>query len=153
MTLLLMLVLYGPSMELPGEEVGYSFQLEDNSTVSFLTGPQDDYIIFRYGLPDSIILEFPENASFDSWDCFSSDSYTRHGGEQNDGMVISTISFTMNDSLIEVYDDYYSVGALYSTGIRISVGTQTIFQGTGVFGSRIGSLNQFLNNFCGWGLL
>ncbi|MCD4706748.1 MAG: hypothetical protein K8S62_03320 [Candidatus Sabulitectum sp.] len=154
MTLLLtLLALYGPYLELPGEAVGYSFQLEDNSVVSFLTGAQNNYIIFRYGLPDSIYLEFPEDASSDSWDCFSANTYTRHGEEQNDGMTIATIAFTMNDSLIEVYDNYYSVGSVYSTGIRITVGTNTFFQETGVFDSRIGNLSQFLNNFYSWELL
>ncbi len=143
----MIIALYGPSLELPGEEVGYSFQLEDSSAVSFLTGPHNEYIIFRFGFPDSIYLEFPEEASSDSWGCFLIDSYSRHGGEQNDGMSVNTISFAVNDSHIEVYDDYYSVGPEYTTGIRITEENSVIFQKQGVFASRTGSLVLFLNIF------
>lgn len=148
MTLLLVLMaLYGPSLELSGEEAGYSFQLEDSSVVSFLTGAQNKYIVFRYGFPDSILFEFPEDTSSSSWDMFSFESYYRMGGEQNEGMEIHSIIFSSNDTLVEVYDDYYSVGSEYITGIRITEGTNVILQKTGVFDSRNGSLNQFLNNF------
>ncbi len=145
--LLLLMAFLNISLKIAGEEVGYSFQTEDGSVVSFLTGPQNEYIVFRFGSPHSILLEFPHELSSSSWDQFSCSSYFRPGGEQNEGLEIYTINFLLNDTLVEVYDNYYSVGPVYEMGIRITVGPDTLLQRTGVFDSRVGSMNQVQSSF------
>lgn len=148
MNLLLVLMVFpGSSLELTGEEAGYSFQTEDGFVVSFLNGFQNEYIVFRFASVDSILLEFPQKLSSSSWDQFSCSSYFRHGGEQNEGLEIYSITFLLNDSLVEVYENYYAVGPVYETGIIITTGQDTVYHGTGVFDSRVGSMNQIQNSF------
>ncbi len=132
---------YCCSLQLPGEITAYSFLLGDSSVVSLLTGTNDEYIVFRYGLPDSIFLEFPQNTDQSSWYDFSYSSYGRMGGELNEGM-----EFFPGDTLVEVYDNYYSPGSDYTTGIVFTAGEEVIHQESGVFDTRIGSLNQFLQS-------
>ncbi len=126
--------------------VAYSFLLGDSSVVSFLSGSNNEYIVFRYGLPDSIFLEFPQNTDQSSWNALSYNSYSRMGGEQNEGMELHSIEFFRGDNLVEVYDNYYSPGSDYTTGIVFTVEEEVIYQESGVFDTRIGSLNQFLQS-------
>jgi len=145
--LLVLMVLLDPSLRMTGEDTGYSFQTQDGLTVSFLTGSQNEYIVFRFGSPDSILLEFPKELSNSSWGQFSCSSYFRPGGEQNEGLEIYSINFLLNDTLVEVYDNYYSAGPVYENGITITVGPDTVLQRTGVFDSRVGSMYQIHNSF------
>ena len=145
--LLLLMAFLDTSLKISGEDVGYSFQTEDGSVVSFLTGSQNEYMVFRFGSPHSILIEFPHDVASSSWDQFSYSSFFRHGGEQNEGLEIYTITFLLNDSLIEVYENYYAAGPVYETGIIITAGQDTVYHGTGVFDSRVGSMNQIQNSF------
>ncbi|MEA3266113.1 MAG: hypothetical protein U9P42_04130 [Candidatus Fermentibacteria bacterium] len=145
--LLLLMAFLDTSLKIYGEEVGYSFQTEDGSVVSFITGSQNEYMVFRFGSPHSILIEFPHEVSSSSWDQFSYSSYFRPGGEQNEGLEIYTITFLLNDSLIEIYETFYAVGPVYETGIIITAGQDTVYHGTGVFDSRVGSMNQIQNSF------
>jgi hypothetical protein len=143
---LLLISFYGPALNLSEETAGYSFQLEDGSAVSFLTGRDSSSIVFRYGTQDSIYLEYPGETVHDSRSLFSTSSYERNGGAENEGMYTYTVSFTVNDSIVTVYDDYYAPDSLYSTGISIAFDTTLVLDEEGIYSTRNGTLSLFLNN-------
>lgn len=145
MFIVAVLALYGPLLELPGEEVSYSFLLEDSSVVSFVSDAGS--VSFRWGYPDTLFVNYSCQPQLSSRNLFSISSYFRGGGEQNEGMELYSVKFVYNDSIYEVYDNYYSAGEVYATGLTVFVGPDTMVNAAGLYSSRTGNMNQLLERF------
>ena len=61
----------------PEQTVIFSFNIVDNDkTLSLLTDANNNYLIYRFGKPDNIELQFPKTIDKKSWKEFTFESYT-----------------------------------------------------------------------------
>lgn len=102
----------------PNEVELYSFRTFEGKKLSICKDTLDDYLIYRYGTEEKVELEFPKDKS-KSWDLFRYNYYLRGGGIQNEGMDENNLSFTIGKYEYKIYDNYYSRGELYETGIVV----------------------------------
>lgn len=100
------------------EEELYSFRTFEGKKLSICKDTLDKYLIYRYGTEEKVELEFPKDKS-KSWDLFRYNYYLRGGGIQNEGMDENNLSFTIGKYEYKIYDNYYSRGELYETGIVV----------------------------------
>jgi len=135
---------YGTNLEMQNETICYSFLLSESSSISILAANDKEYISFRYGYPDSVYLEFRD---FLPVDLFTGDYYVRNGGLGNSGIELTTIYYSDNNTMIEVYDGYFAENDNFATGIIVTVDTVTVLDSEGLYFSRRGSLVQFFNDW------
>lgn len=102
----------------PNEVELYSFRTYEGKKLSICKDTLDKYLIYRYGTEEKVELEFPKDKS-KSWDLFRYNYYLRDGGIQNEGMEENILSFTIGKYEYKIYDNYYSRGELYETGIVV----------------------------------
>ncbi|WP_320815602.1 hypothetical protein [Flavobacterium sp.] len=96
----------------------YSFRTFEGKKLSICKDTLDEYLVYRFGTEEKVELEFPKDKS-KSWDLFMYNYYLRGGGIQNEGMDENNLSFTIGKYKYKIYDNYYSRGELYETGITI----------------------------------
>lgn len=109
----------GQSYLLPNEELVYSFNTTNGKTMVLAKDKNDGYLIYRFGTPNKIELEFPEKTKA-SFDQFTYSYYLRGGGVQNEGMDLNYIKFTNGDYQYLIYDTYYAIGEESELGIKIT---------------------------------
>ncbi|MBN1433423.1 hypothetical protein JW921_01605 [Candidatus Fermentibacterales bacterium] len=134
---------YGDCLELPGEEVLFSFFVPSGGeVVSILHSPAGDYVACRLGAPDAIELEFPEPSPA-SWGCFEYAWYMRPGmGGANMGMDLNRLAFETDGLRYEIYEDREEhTGSLI--GLRVLSGDVVLADMAGDTATIAGSLLPF----------
>ena len=95
----------------PGEDVLFSFETKRGKTVSLCEGPKGAYLVYRFGTPAKVELQYPAVLDTSSWRKFSYFSAHLGGGTENESGEVHQLSF-MNESVSYVLDDleYSSIG-------------------------------------------
>ncbi|WP_338545504.1 hypothetical protein V6W80_23440 [Pseudomonas benzopyrenica] len=102
------------------ENIILSFKMaQRQKLVSICVGPENSYLVYRYGNPDHVELSYPTALDIESWKRFSYNSYARASGESNDPKGSYELSFFNNDTEYFVYQDWGS-GNDYEVGIIIA---------------------------------
>lgn len=84
------------------------------------------YLVYRFGRPDSVELQYPEQLDSTSWKAFSYWDYHRGSGKQNAGMDLDTLRFSRNDVMYAIYQSYTAEDGKYVLGIDVSKFGKTI---------------------------
>lgn len=109
------------------EENIFSFATSGSKkSLSICVEKTSKYILYRFGSPEKIELQFPEKMNKTSWDQFTYTGYRRGGGPQNLAMSDQSLSFANKEASYEVYDQWAyedTTQGSFSreTGIRIVV--------------------------------
>lgn len=111
---------FGQQYLFPNEEVIFSFETAKGKKMVLAKDKKDGYIIYRFGTDKKIELEYPKEKNKESWNKFTYSHYSRGGGVQNLAMDITSIYFQIGNFDYAVYDDYYSEGNEYTTGIIVT---------------------------------
>lgn len=100
----------------PGQVVIFSFKTEAGKTLSLLTDEQESYIIYRFGKPDKIELQFPSTVDNNSWQQFEYESYT------TDNTSLKHIMFTNVDTRYIIYENTFANSPKDNkTGVQIKL--------------------------------
>lgn len=115
------------------EDVLLSFNIANSDkTVSICISKQkSNYIIYRYGKPNDIELEYPEKTE-SSWDKFTYSYYVRGGGTDNEGIDLNYLNFEngkFNYKIFEEYDSETDKSMVGITVTNLKTGEETDIQG------------------------
>ncbi|MGB4661240.1 MAG: hypothetical protein WBI07_18860 [Mobilitalea sp.] len=130
------------------EDVLISFKIADSDKIATicLSKPNSDYIIYRYGKPNDIELEYPDTTD-SSWDKFTYSYYFRGGGPDNEGIDLNYLDFENDGYRYKIYEEYDSQSDKSMVGITVTnlnTGEETDIQGDN--DSRKGSLTNLRDN-------
>lgn len=117
------------------EDVLLSFKIANSDKIASIciSKQESGYIIYRYGKPEDIELEYPDKTE-SSWDEFTYSYYLRGGGAANEGMDLNYLDFVNGDFNYEIYQEYDSVSDETTVGITVTnlkTGEETDIQGDG----------------------
>jgi len=106
---------------LANEVVVLSFKTKKNKQVFICRDQENKYLVYRFGSPAKVELQFPEKLDQSSFKKFDYSSYFRPGGVANLGMNLDYLSFTNGGYRYVIYKTYASesVGNEDEIGIRI----------------------------------
>ena len=95
----------------PGEDLLFSFETKRGKIVSLCEGPKGAYLVYRFGTPAKVELQYPAVLDTSSWRKFSYFATHLGGGTENASGEAHQLSF-MNGSVLYVLDDleYSSIG-------------------------------------------
>lgn len=115
------------------EEVLISFKIADSDKIAAIciSKLNSDYIIYRYGKPSKIELEYPDKTD-SSWNKFTYSYYIRGGGIENEGMDLNYLNFENGGYNYRIYEEYASQSDETSVGIivtNLNTGEETVIQG------------------------
>jgi hypothetical protein len=115
------------------EDVLLSFKIaaSDKIATICISKLNSDYIIYRYGKPNDIEMEYPDKTD-SSWDKFTYSYYIRGGGTDNEGMDLNYLDFENSGYKYEIYEEYDSQSDETSVGITVTnlkTGDETDIQG------------------------
>lgn len=102
------------------ETVLFSFKTKSGKSVVLCAGPENSYIVYRFGTNKNIELEYPAVLDGTSWKKFTYSFYFRGGGVQNDGEDLNYVTFSNNGYEYKIFSEYYSIGNKEETGIIIT---------------------------------
>lgn len=103
------------------EDILISFKLADSDKIATIciSKLNADYIIYRYGKPSNIEMEYPDKTD-SSWDKFTYSYYLRGGGIDNEGMDLNYLYFENSGYKYEIYQEYDSQSDETSVGITVT---------------------------------
>lgn len=101
------------------EEVIFSFTTNKGKQVILARDKDNRYIVYRYGTPDNIELQYPEKPDWRSWESFTYSYYLRGGGKENSGLDLNYIQFSNNGYKYVIYDTYSAEDGSDIVGIKI----------------------------------
>ena len=125
------------------EETLFAFANQAGKLMSVCRGPQASYLVYRFGTPARIELQFPDKLDGSSWKQFEFEGRRRGGGKRNAGFFAYSLSFSTQGASYTVYQDENSEDDSYQIGIDIAVrGKQASIKGVvkGVIKTQQGSL-------------
>jgi hypothetical protein len=102
------------------ERIVFSFLTTKKKMVSVCTEKGDQYLVYRYGTPGRIELQFPEVLDETSWQKFELYSYFRGGGIENAGVDEKHLSFTTEGVSYELYENYQAIGNKVEIGVLVT---------------------------------
>lgn len=88
--------------------------------------PKEGYLVYRYGTPGNIELQYPEILNEDSWKSFKFYGYSRGGGVENDAMGDYYLSFENNGVEYTVTQGWRLARDEYSLTLLIDIGEKRI---------------------------
>lgn len=104
---------------LKNESLIFSFNTQTGKYVMLAKDKDNAYIIYRYGIRDSIEFEYPEKNK-DSWKKFTYSFYFRGGGAANEGVDLNYLYFTNKGYKYSIYDTYEAVNKISAIGIKVT---------------------------------
>jgi hypothetical protein len=131
----------------PNEEVILSFQTTKGRLVYIVKDKKDAYLVYRYGTPGKMELQFPEQLDSSSWKQFVFSWYHRGGGIANEGLELNYLVFVNKGIRYVVSDTYRIVGN--KPGLRIRVINEATKKETtipGIYKTRKGALALLRDN-------
>jgi len=125
-------------------DVVYSFRTKTGKTMSLTLDASNKQLIYRYGKPNKVELEFPEKPE-GSLSQFKYSFYLRGGGAANEAMDMNHITFTNKEYKYVIYDE--TAQGKRSVGIiEINQDTKKKTKSIGIPSSVKGSLIDFRTN-------
>lgn len=103
---------------LENEKVLFEFTTTNNKKLVIAKNISDLYLVYRYGSSTEIELEFPINKE-GAWENFKFSSYSRGGGEMNEGIELNYIYFDIGIYTYVVYEEYLAKKGKTNYGIKI----------------------------------
>ncbi|RYJ41459.1 hypothetical protein [Flavobacterium beibuense] len=104
---------------LPNEEAVFSFQTEKGKQMMLAKDVDDEYMVYRFGTVNKIELESKREKTADGFSGFKYSGYARHGGPENEGMMLDYLAFTNGDYKYVIYKTYYSVPDETAAGVKV----------------------------------
>lgn len=124
-----------------GETNVYSFATTGGKLVSVCRGPQDKYLVYRYGTAAKTELQYPAVLDGTSWVKFTFNTYMRPSmGGTNEGMDINHLSFTNNRVRYTIYADTFDEATSNKLGIGVGLSPNKEVFIKGDWKSAVGSL-------------
>jgi hypothetical protein len=105
---------------LPNETLVFACQTKAGKWVYVCKDKKDTYLVYRYGTPQKIALQYPSVLDSASWQQFSFKGYSRGGGKANAAMYYGFLSFSNNGIDYEVYDTWNSEDDKENCGILVT---------------------------------
>lgn len=102
------------------ERVVFSFVTTKKKMVSVCMEKADQYLVYRYGIPGRIELQYPAVLDESSWQKFELYSYFRGGGIHNAGVDEQHLSFTNEGVIYELYENYQAIGNKFDIGVSVT---------------------------------
>jgi len=108
------------------EEIVFAFQLKNQKWVSVCKEKNEQYIVYRFGLPGKIELQYPSLLDSTSWRQFNFKGYTRGGGKQNAAMNYAFLDFINSNIQYEVYETWNSEENKEYCGVSITINKKKV---------------------------
>ena len=87
--------------------------------LSVCRGPKERYLVYRFGTPSRIELQFPEKLDASSWEKFVFEGRQRHGGVENAGFFDYSLGFSNGGAEYALYAQERAGEYKYKTGVTI----------------------------------
>lgn len=97
----------------------FGFTTTSGRVMSICTAADTSYIVYRYGRPGHVELEYPRQLR-GSWSAFTYSYYLRGGGAANAGLDLNELSFENAGYAYTVYEEYSAEDDTTRYGIRIT---------------------------------
>ena len=94
--------------------------------LSVCRGPTDGYLVYRFGMPGKIELQFPRKLDASSWQQFAFEGRQRHGGKENAGFFDYSLGFSSGRAKYHIYQSEYSEEGIYRIGIKITAAGKSV---------------------------
>lgn len=107
------------------EEIVFAFQLKNQKWVAVCKEKNENYLVYRFGTPQKIELQYPAVLDSASWHKFTFNGYRRGGGKQNAAMRHAFLSFNNNGVNYEVYETWEAEDDKEQCGIYVGAGKNT----------------------------
>lgn len=125
----------------PEQVVIFSFKTTSGKTLSLLTDEQQSYLVYRFGKPDNIELQFPSTVDNNSWKQFEFESYT------TDNSSLKHIVFMNVDTRYTIYENTFKNSPQDNkTGVQIKLPSGKKIDIRADKSTVYGDLNYFKNN-------
>jgi hypothetical protein len=135
-----------PPFCLSNEKLVFGFQAVNKKILSICLAKDESYLVYRYGKPDNVELEFPTKFE-DSWSQFVYSFYMRGGGPKNAGMDLNYLRFINNEYQYTIFDEYYSEDDSQKSGIWIeNLKTHSVLELQSTPQTVLGSLVRLRDN-------
>lgn len=115
---LIPIVTFGQKYLQNNEQVLFEFTTQNHKRLVIAKDKSDKYLIYRYGTKEKIELEYPNNKSH-SWGEFKFSSYSRSGGNVNEGMELNYLYFQVDHYKYVVYEEYLAKIGQTHYGIKV----------------------------------
>lgn len=125
----------------PGEEIVFAFQLKNQKWVSVCKEKNEQYIVYRFGRPGKIELQYPKILDSTSWQQFSFKAYSRGGGKANAALSYAFLYFINNGVAYDIYETWNSEDDQERCGVSVDVKGKTSDL-NGILKTRKGSLHS-----------
>lgn len=128
------------------ERAVLSFQIDGSTKLaSVCEGANGAYLVYRFGGPKKIELQYPGNQDGESWGKFEYSGYSRNGGIQNDAMGDYALKFINAGIEYTVFQSWRLVGNDYGIGIIVETPRARMLL-KGVRQSQVGALTLLQEN-------
>lgn len=114
----------------PNEELIFQFQTQKGKLAYLVKDRANRYIMYRYGTPGKIELEYPSSTA-GSWKQFTYSYWFRGGGIRNEGIDLNYVTFVNGNFTYVLFHTYFARGERLSAGIRVietKTGRKTILR-------------------------
>ena len=128
------------------ETVLFSFKTKSGKQVVLCSGPENSYMVYRFGTDKNTELEYPAVLDDSSWKKFTYSFYLRGGGTKNEGEDLNYVSFENEGYRYKIFSEYYAKGKILETGIMISGPNGSETSINAVKSSIKGTLTDFRDN-------
>lgn len=119
----------------------FSFKAESGKVLSLLTDANENYLIYRFGRPDKVELQYPEIVTVSSWGKFTFQIYNTDTGN------LAHISFVNVDTKFNVYsNEYIQTPKDNKVGVQVTLPNNNIVDIRGDFNNITGNLMYFKDN-------
>jgi len=105
------------------EKLLFSFKLKSNNKRLSICIPKNKqkYIVYRFGTPRKIELEYPNHKNALSWKKFTYSFYFRGGGAGNAGLDLNYLSFKNGNYQYKIYQEYSATSKKTIVGVKIKI--------------------------------
>lgn len=104
----------------------FSFQVKSKKILSVCKGRNGDYLVYRFGKPGYVELQFPDELDKNSWEKFKFSGYRRGGGKANAGRGSYSLSFDISNVAYSVFQEWSDENDGYAIGVVVSGKTKPI---------------------------
>lgn len=119
--------LFAQSLCMDSEKNVFSFQEKKSKKVmSVCAGPNSGHLVYRFGKPEKVDLQFPAHLDASSWGKFEFSGLRRAGGRSNAGFGEYSLSFVNGNAEYIVFQEWSDEDSSYSIGINVQMNGKSI---------------------------
>jgi len=111
------------------ESEAVAFSMQNSKTGKFASvckGKGDDYLVYRFGLPKKIELQFPSVLNESSWQLFTFYGVRRPGGKEESGFGHYWLSFTNRGTEYILFQDWNYEDDSYAIWLDVQLKGKTV---------------------------